>query len=86
MQLKLNGFTTFFLQNEVHNLNEISLEDANVTYFDNGHIGCSICRQRKYTDCKVLLLADSERQEQIEEYITKDYMSLLTMLIDVCLP
>ena len=61
---------------EVDNLNEISLEDANVTYFDNGYIGCSICRRRKRTDCKVLLLADNERQEQNKEYISEDYMSL----------
>ena len=76
MLLKLNGFTTFFLQNEADNLKEISLKDANVTYFDSGYIGCSICRRRNCTDCKVLLPADSEKQEQIEEYIPKDYMSL----------
>ena len=66
----------FFYQNEDDNLNEISLEDAYVTYFDTGYIGCSICRRRNCTDCKVLLLVDSERQEQIEEYIPKDYIYL----------
>ena len=76
MLLKLIGFTSFFGKNEVDNLNEISLEDANVTYFDNCYIGCSICRQRKCTGCKVLLLADSKRQEQKKEFISKDYMSL----------
>ena len=66
----------FFGKIEVDNLNKISLEDANVTYFDNGYTGCIICWQRKCTDCKVLLLADSKRQEQIEEYIPEKYMSL----------
>ena len=73
--VKVDWRYNFFWQNEVNNLNEISLEDANVTYFDNG---CSICRRRKCTGlgCKVLLLADSERQEQNKEYISTDYMSL----------
>ena len=76
MLLKLNGSTTFFWQNEDDNLNKISLKDARVTYFDTGYIICSICWERNCTDCKVLLLVDSEKQEQIEEYIPKDYMSL----------
>ena len=65
--VEVNWLHNFFWQIEVVNVKEISLEDANVTYFDNGYIGCSICRQRKHTGCKVLLLADNERQEQNKE-------------------
>ena len=64
------------MQNEVDNLNKTSFEDANVTYFVSGCIGRSICRRRKCTDCKILLLADSEKEEKIEEYIPKEYLSL----------
>ena len=76
----------FFWQNKVFNLKEISLEDANVTYFDNGYIGYSICWRRKHTGCKVLLLADNERQEQNKEIFLKTICFFLTILIDVCLP
>ena len=78
MLLTLIGFTTFFGKMKLI-INEISLEDANATYFDNGYIGCSICRRRKCTGCKVLLLADSERQELSREYISIDYMSLFNV-------
>ena len=61
--VEVDWLYNLFWQNEVDNFKEISLEDANVTYFDNGYIGCCIRRQRKYTGCKVLLMADSERQE-----------------------
>ena len=74
--VKINWLHNFFWQNKAVNLKEISLEDASVTYFDNGYIGCNICRQRKHTGCKVLLLADNERQEQNKEIFPKDYMSL----------
>ena len=73
--VEVDWLWNFFWQNEVDNLNEISLENANVTYFDNDYIACSTCR-RKCTGCKVLLLADGERQEQNKEYISIDYMSL----------
>ena len=33
----------FFWQNKVDNLNEISLDNSNVTYFDYGYIACNIC-------------------------------------------
>ena len=71
--VEVDWFYNFFWQNEVDNLNEILLKDANVTYFNNGYIGCSISRRRKCTGCEVLLLADSQRQEQNKEYIPKDY-------------
>ena len=61
--VEINWLRNFFWQNKVVNLKEILLEDANVTYFNNGYIGYSICRRRKHTGCKVLLLADNERQE-----------------------
>ena len=65
--VEVNWLHNFFWQNEVVNVKEISLEDAKVTYFDNGYIGCSICRRRKHTGCKLFLLADNERQEQNKE-------------------
>ena len=34
--VEVDWLHSFFGQNEVNNLNEISLEDANATYFDNG--------------------------------------------------
>ena len=74
--VEVEWFCNFFCQNDVDNLNKIFLEDANVTYFDNDYIGCSICRRGKCTDCKVLLLTESERQKQIEKDIPQDYMSL----------
>ena len=51
---KVEWLYNFFVQNEVDNLNEISFEDANVTYFVSGYIGLSSYRQRKCTDCKIL--------------------------------
>ena len=83
---EINWRHNFFWQNEVVNLKKISLEDANVTYFDNNYIGCSICRRRKRPGCKVLLLADNERQEQNKEIFLKTICLFLTILIDVCLP
>ena len=74
--VEVDWLYNFFWRNEVDNLNKISLEDANVTYFDNGYIDCSICQRRKCTGCKILLLADSKRQKQNKEYIPKDCMSL----------
>ena len=76
----------FFGESEVDNLNKISLEDANVTYFDNGYIGCIICWQRKCTDCKVLLLADSKRRSKLRNTFLKNIYLFLKMLIDVSLP
>ena len=84
--VEVNWLHNFFWQNEVDNVKEISLEDANVTYFDNGYIGCSIYRRRKHTGYKVLLLADNERQEQNKEIFLKTICLFLTILIDVCLP
>ena len=84
--VEINWLHNFFWQNKVVNLKEISPEDANVTYFDDGYIGCSICRRRKHTGCKVLLLADNERQEQNKEIFLKTTCLFLTILIDVCLP
>ena len=52
--VKVDWLYNFILQNEVDNLNELSLKDGNVTYFDIGCIGCSIRRRRKRTDCKIL--------------------------------
>ena len=37
--VEVEWLNNFFWQNEVDNLNKISLKDANVTYFDNGFIG-----------------------------------------------
>ena len=37
--VEVEWLNKFFWQNEVDNLNERSLEDANATYFDNGFIG-----------------------------------------------
>ena len=82
----INWLHNFFWQNKVVNLKEILLEVVNVTYFDNGYIGYSICRRRKHIDCKVLLLADNERQEQNKEIFLKTICLFLTILIDVCLP
>ena len=42
--VEINWLPNFFLQNKVVNLKELSLKDANVTYFDNGYIGYSICQ------------------------------------------
>ena len=78
---KVKWLYNFFVQNEVDNLNEISFEDANVTYFVSGYIGRSICRRRICTDCKIFWLADNEKEEKIEEYIPKEYLSL-TMLTE----
>ena len=84
--VEVDWLHNFFWQNEVVNLKKISLEDANVTYFDNGYIGCSICRRRKHPGCKVLLLADNERQEQNKEIFQRTICLFLTILMDVCLP
>ena len=53
MLLKLIGYTTFFGKIKLLFSRKLSLEDANVTYFDNGYIGYSICRRRKHPGCKV---------------------------------
>ena len=42
--IEVDWLYNFFWQTEVDNLNEILLEDANVTYFDNGYI--------QYLNCK----------------------------------
>ena len=42
------------------NLDDLSEADANVTYFVSGYIGRSICRRRRCSACKDLLVANEE--------------------------
>ena len=41
-------------------LDDLSLNDANITFFVSGYIGRSIYRQNKCSDCKRLLIASGE--------------------------
>ena len=65
----------FFVKND-GDFNQISIVDANVTYFVSGYIARSICRCRKCLACKTQLLDHEEREERIEEFIPDEYKTL----------
>ena len=58
-----------FLEQQVDNLDELSPTVANLTYFVSGCIGRSICRRRKCSECKHLLLSDKSNELSVDDHL-----------------
>lgn len=65
-----------FLEQAVDNLDELSPTDANLTYFVSGCIGRSICRRRKCSECKHLLLAHQDNELSVSDHLLEGCKNL----------
>ena len=57
------------MKRQVDNLDEISPTDANLTYFVSGCIGRSICRRKKCSEYKHLLLSDKNNELSVDDHL-----------------
>ena len=57
------------MEQQVDTLDELSPTDANLTYFVNGYVRRSICRRRKCSKCKHLLLSDNNNKLSVDDHI-----------------
>ena len=71
-----NGFTSFFIQKQIGDMNEMALVDGSVAYYVSGYIGRSICRRRKCASCKKLLLSEKESGVVLDQSLSPEFMVL----------
>ena len=84
--IEVDWLHNFFWQNEVDNPNEILLEVANVTYFDNVILAAVFVGEENAQVAKFFCWLIMKDRNKIRKIFLKTICLFLTILIDVCLP